>query len=118
MLTSGNFAYAVSHSDCLSDETGHHKCEMECCIEKDCFTEDQKAAAITDESSGCCQTHIEKAVEQEDAVLIVNKTGDVQKHPVCSLGVCISIFSSLDFSVVTHKFKTTNIPVEFSNLRI
>lgn len=118
LLTSGNFAFAVSHADCFSDETGHHKCEMECCKEGDCCAEDGKAVEITDQSGGCCETHIEQAVEQEDAVLIVNNKVDIQKLSLCTPGICISIYSSEDFSVITHKFKTTNIPIVVSNLRI
>jgi hypothetical protein len=119
LLTTGNFALAISHADCFSDESGHHKCGMECCKEGDCCTEEQGTVKITDENGSCCETHVEQSAEQDNALLNVNGKNEniKQSFQFFSLYSLVS-YSSGDFSVITHKFKTTNIPVAVSNLRI
>jgi hypothetical protein len=119
VLTSGDFAFALSHSDCFSGESGHHKCEMECCTEADCCAEEQGTIQITDDSDGCCETHIEQAVEQDLAVLLINKVSEYQSQSERSFSINeLNDYVSYDYSVLTHKFKTSNIFLELSNLRI
>ncbi len=116
----GNFAVAFMHLQCRINDSSHSTCEMECCAEDSCCeVEDESAVKITDENGSCCETHIEQAVEQDNAVLVINNPGDNLKYSVRTFTLCSdNILCSEGFSEITHKFKTTNIPIEFSNLRI
>ncbi len=122
MLFTGNFAFAVTHLDCMADNNAHHKCEMECCIEGDCcpdeeITNSATGAMITGNS--CCEVHIEQAVLQDDAILLITKTPDNRKFETLKTGLSVQQDYKQDFTrLTTHRFKTTNIYLSVSNLRI
>jgi hypothetical protein len=120
VLFTGNFALAVTHLDCIMEEEAHHKCEMECCAQSDCCeseTNEQGAPEITAE--GCCEVHIEQAVHQDYTLPLISKNPDKLKYEIAKSGISSECeFKTAYFSLVTHQFKTTNIYLSVSNLRI
>lgn len=123
LIFSGNFSYALTHIDCLIDNgIAHHKCEMECCKESDCCGEEEPALPgelIASDENNCCTVHFDQAVQHDDAILIAAKTSDNIKTDVLKADDGLaSIYSSEYFKVITHRFKTTNIYLTVSNLRI
>lgn len=123
MLTSGNFAYAVTHLDCIVDDGfAHHKCEMECCQESDCCGQEEQQAysgeSITEDGS-CCEVHIEQAIEQDFAILQAANTSENIKTDILAVNSnSVTEYKSEYIRVITHRFKTTNIYLSVSNLRI
>lgn len=120
LLTSGNFAFAVSHLECIGDEAGHHKCEMECCQKDDCCTGEggQKAVEIKDENGSCCEVHIEKSMEQDITLPVITAGPEKNNIEFIVLTLKPHILNSQFFPVIIHKLKTTNIFLTISNLRI
>ncbi len=119
MLAGGNFIYAIAHGDCVQVAGGYISCEMECCKESPCI-EDllDKTEKIKDDSRSCCQLHIEQSVEQELTMPVPNKTSELSKV-LFSAPVLITTTEDTSGSPqVIHKFKTTNIFLTVSNLRI
>ena len=122
MLFTGNFAFAVTHLDCMVDDMAHHECEMECCKEGDCCNEESEASdfavKITSDDN-CCDVHIEQAAEQDNATITITKTPEKLKYQSLKTDLTAdNTYSSEYFGLITHKFKTTNIYLSVSNLRI
>ena len=117
MLTSGNFAYVILHGECITEESTHHKCEMECCQESDCCEGEDNAVEIKN-GDNCCEVHVETSQEQNYPLPPLNKTPEKQKIDVIKLNLSSANFDSQYQVLTTHKLKTTNIFLELSNLRI
>lgn len=119
MLVSGNFSFALTHIDCIIDQTAHHKCEMECCKESDCCepVENFAKESIADDVT-CCEVHVEEAAEPDFAVLHLGSPNDYSKTEILK-GLDVIIDHKREFTrLITHKLKTTNIYLSVSNLRI
>lgn len=122
MLLTGNFAYAVTHLDCIVDDVTHHECEMECCKEGNCCSTEEEQTNLAESLASddmCCEVHIEQAIEQDYAVLLIEKTTEKQFKSSAVTASVTSIQSKQDYTnLITHRFKTTNIYLSVSNLRI
>lgn len=122
LFSTGNFSYAVSHMDCIIGVgLAHHECEMECCVESDCCTGEElpESAVESIGSEKCCEIHIDQAGPQDYAILQFAKTNEIVKtNPLNTADVFISKKNSEYFNIFTHRFKTTNIYLSVSNLRI
>ncbi len=124
LLFTGNFAFAVSHLDCMVDNMAHHECEMECCKESDCCPEESEtsdfAAVKITSNDNCCDVHVEQAAEQDNAIVlpVVSldklKSGLLKSTEAAPETEYIQNYTKL----FTHKFQTTNIYLSVSNLRI
>ena len=115
MLFTGNFAYALTFE----------KCEMECCGEKSCCddgteeTSGNNAVKITSVEDTCCEVYIEQAVEPDHATLIVTKTTNNPNSEAVKIGITVHVDHQQDYTrAITHKFRTSNIYLSVSNLRI
>ena len=119
ILSGGNFVYAIAHGDCIIGEHGHSTCEMECCKTDPCAEDEADGTVkIVGESDSCCKTHIGQAAEQDTPVLLhVNKTV-IAKFFVNACQLEITLPGSDVYRRVIHKFKTTNILLSTSILRI
>lgn len=121
VLFTGNFAFALSHLDCIMEEEAHHKCEMECCAQGDCCESEaaEQTSAATISGDKCCEVHIEQAVHQNYTLPLLTKNPDKLKYEIAKSGFSSECeFKTGYFSIVTHQFKTTNIYLSVSNLRI
>jgi hypothetical protein len=121
MLFTGNFAFAISHIDCMVEETTHYTCEMECCQEDDCCDsgENSNSEAVILSGDNCCEVHIEQAVEQDYALLLIAKTTEKQKYETLKADLNIQSAHKPDYNgSITYKFISTNIYLAVSNLRI
>jgi hypothetical protein len=119
MLAGGNFIYAVAHGDCVQVEGGYISCEMECCKENPCLDDLlDKTEKIKDDSKSCCQLHIEQAVEQDITMPVISKTSELTKIILAAPELQLTSIDTFGSPQVIHKFKTTNIFLTVSNLRI
>ncbi|MBL8016705.1 MAG: hypothetical protein JNK43_05490 [Ignavibacteria bacterium] len=119
ILSGGNFVYALAHGDCIIGEHGHTTCEMECCKTDPCADDEADGTVkIVDESSSCCKTHIGQAAQQDTPVLTHAEKTFVSKFIVNTGDTKITLPDTGLFRRVIHKFKTTNILLSTSILRI
>ncbi len=119
MLAGGNFAYAIATWDCTRVNNGYITCEMDCCKENPCLEEEAKDVhVIKDDSKSCCQLHIEQSVEQELSMPVINKTSELSKFIIAAPELQLTSIDTFGSRQVIHKFKTTNIFLTVSNLRI
>jgi hypothetical protein len=120
MLSGGNFAWAVSHSDCITVKNGYITCEMECCKDTPCLDDfEKKPVQISDDSDPCCKLHYEQSTEQDFTMPVLNSPiPEKNKQFVSVIQSYTCSFSSDYFPLVTHKLKTSNIILTISNLRI
>ncbi len=117
MLFSGNFAYALSHASCKSDENIHHKCEEDCCEESDCFTGDDRVVKF-ETSGGCCEVHIEKSIEQDFTLPVVNNSKVQLKQEYFTINYPLAEFKPVYYELIFLWFKTNNIYLSISSLLI
>lgn len=119
LLSGGNFAYAIAHSDCIQVSNGYISCEMDCCKETPC-SEDENAGKviIKDDSKSCCQLHIEQTVEQDLTLPVILKKTEISKLFTFNLIQISKLNESTGFVQVIHKFKTSNILLTTTILRI
>ncbi len=119
ILSGGNFVYAIAHGDCIIGEHGHTTCEMECCKTDPCAEDEADGTVkIVDESDSCCKTHIGQATEQDTPVLIHAEKTFISKFIVNTGNPEMNLPDTDIFRRVIHKFKTTNILLTTSILRI
>ncbi|MCC6865523.1 MAG: hypothetical protein IT280_05125 [Ignavibacteria bacterium] len=118
LLTGGNFAYALAHSDCILVDEGYITCEMECCKKNPCIEDFKDIPVIKDNSKSCCQLHIEQTVEQDITMPVVTKTADISKFIFSEHELNLTSIDIVGSPQVIHKFKTSNIFLTVSNLRI
>ncbi len=119
LLSGGNFAYAVSHIDCIFINNGYITCEMDCCKEDPCADDENSSKVIIkDDSKSCCQVHIEKSMEQDVSLPVLIKKTENTKVFFFSLISAVTVNESAGFIPVIHKFKTSNILLTTSVLRI
>lgn len=112
MLFTGNFIYAFT-------PTG---CEMECCKEKNSSKSKEilnSDAVFIVNDDNCCDVYIEQAVEQDHAILIITKTINNPNTEAVKMSISEQPEYKQDYTrSLTHKYKTTNIYLSVSNLRI
>jgi len=111
MLFTGNFAFAIAPLDC----------EMECCEANSCEIEENADSVATPvfSNDNCCVVYIEQAVEQDHAILLIAKNFNNPNYENFKIGLTILPEYKQDYiRLITHKFKTTNIYLSVSNLRI
>ncbi|MBZ0203887.1 MAG: hypothetical protein K8I03_12785 [Ignavibacteria bacterium] len=120
LLVMGNFSVALAHIDCKIGDSSHSKCEMECCQEGACCSEEENehAVEIKDESGSCCEVHIEKSMEQDITMPVITFGTEKNNLDFLVLTLRPEILASQFFPVIVHKLKTTNIFLAVSNLRI
>ena len=119
LLSGGNFAFALAHGDCIMVENGYITCEMECCEEAPCVEDvTGEKELIKDDSKSCCQIHIEESMEQDVTLPVVVKKPEISK--IYSFNICSDIFLNISSALVPviHKFKTSNIFLITTSLRI
>jgi hypothetical protein len=90
---------------------------MECCQQSDCCSEEEKAVEIKDDD-GCCDVHVEQSTETEYPLPVINNTVEKIKTEPLKINYSASELSSENFSLTSHKFKTSYIYLTVSNLRI
>jgi len=119
MMAGSNFAYALATWDCIRVDNGYITCEMECCKENPCLDDESKdIPVIKDDSKSCCQVHVEQSTEQDISMPVLNKTFDISKFIIAAAELKLISTDSFGSRQVIHKFKTTNIFLTVSNLRI
>ncbi len=119
MLSGGNFAFALATGDCIFIDNGYITCEMECCKENPCIEdEDHGKVVIKDDSKSCCEVHVEKSMERDITLPVIVKKIQISKLFLVNLHSINIINESSAFVPVIHKFKTTNILLFTSILRI
>ncbi|MEO8514917.1 MAG: hypothetical protein ABI543_15265 [Ignavibacteria bacterium] len=119
LLSGGNFAFAISHGDCIFVNHGYITCEMECCDEVPCEDEAQSGiVVIKDDSKSCCEVHLEQSMEQDITMPVIAKKQDLSKTLIINLSPAAVFFQSTGIMPVIHKFKTSNILLFTSILRI
>ncbi len=120
LLVMGNFSVALAHINCRISDSRHSECEMECCQEGACCSEEENehAVEIKDKNDSCCEVHVEKSMEQDITMPVI--TAGVEKNNVNFVILTLKphILNSQFFPVTIHKLKTTNIFLAVSNLRI
>ncbi len=119
MLAGGNFTFALAHGDCLISSEMHITCEMECCKENPCLEDETEGIIeITDESNSCCKTHIDEALAGDVSLPVLVNNSENLKSFAWIAGTEY-LFSEVNgFSKILHKYKTTNILLITSVLRI
>ena len=119
LLSGGNFAFALAHGDCVMVENGYISCEMECCEEAPCLEDEiDSRVLIKDDSKSCCQVHVEQSMEQDITLPVVVKNPEISKIYSFSLSSDIFLNESSALVPVIHKFKTSNILLITTSLRI
>jgi len=119
ILSGGNFIYAIAHGDCIIGDHGHTTCEMECCKSDPCAEDEADGTVqIVDESNSCCKTHIGQAAQQDTPVLIHAEKTFIAKVIVNTGDNKVTLPDTGLFRRIIHKFKTTNILLTTSILRI
>jgi hypothetical protein len=118
LLSGGNFAYAIAHGDCVQVSNGYITCEMECCEDNPCVDDEGGKVILKDDSKSCCQLHIEQTVEQDLTLPVILKKTEISKLFSFNLISTITLNESTGFVPVIHKFKTSNILLTTSILRI
>ncbi len=119
LLSGGNFAFAIAHGDCIMVENGYITCEMDCCKENPCLEENNDGKVIIkDNSKSCCEVHVEKSMEQDVTLPVVLKKSEISKLFSFTLHSTSLVNETSGAIPVIHKFKTSNIPLINSNLRI
>ncbi len=120
LLSGGNFAFALTHGDCIIVSNEHSTCEMECCLEIPCGDEENNGEVqIKDVSYLCCNVHIEQNMQQDYYTMpLISKTTYPAKIILFST-INSQNFNSLNVPIlIIQNFKTTNIFLVVSNLRI
>jgi hypothetical protein len=119
LLSGGNFAFALAHSDCFISAKGHITCEMECCKENPCAEEEnQGEVQINDDSDSCCKIHIEQSMEQDITLPVIAKNPEHSKTFLYFINPSVIVNQTTGLLPVIHKFKTSNILLITSILRI
>jgi hypothetical protein len=121
IFSGGNFAFAISHFDCTTSNDIHLKCEMECCQQSDCCKQDPASAVspeILSDNDGCCVIHIEEASAQNLVLPVIKLNSDKNKIYLNVSVLPAEMLLGKTFIPVTQKFKTSNIYLTVSNLRI
>ncbi len=119
MLAGGNFAFALAHGDCLISSDRHITCEMECCKENPCITDDNDGKVeIADESNSCCKTHIDEALTGDVPLPVLTNNTDNLRSLAEITGSEILFTENRGLYSFIHKHKTTNILFITSVLRI
>lgn len=119
MIAGGNFINAIVHGDCIQVDGGYISCEMECCKKNPCIADYLNSEVIIkDDSRTCCNLHIEQSLEQNGTIPAVTVNNDVLRTLISSIVINKPVTESADYSSIIHKFKTTNIFLRVSNLRI
>ena len=119
LLSGGNFAFAIAHNDCIMVENGYVECEMDCCGENPSLDENtDPKVVIKDESRSCCEVHVEKSMEQDVTLPVVLKMSEISKLFSITLSSAALLNENSGAIPVIHKFKTSNILLTTSILRI
>jgi hypothetical protein len=100
-------------------ENGYISCEMECCEEAPCLEDEiDSRVLIKDDSKSCCQVHIEESMEQDITLPVVVKNPEISKIYSFDISSDIFLGESSGSVPVIHKFKTSNIILITTSLRI
>lgn len=122
LVFTGNFAYALSHLDCVVEESTHHTCQEECCATSDCCEEESAPGfmeSVTISSEKCCEVHISQAQPQNSAILTLAKNTDNVKTSFVKSEVSVHSESIQVFTQLPqYKISSQNIYLSVSNLRI
>ncbi|HMQ98591.1 MAG TPA: hypothetical protein PKE39_06165 [Ignavibacteria bacterium] len=119
MLAGGNFTFALAHGDCLISSEMHITCEMECCKENPCITDDLDGEVeIADESNSCCKTHVDEALTGDVPLPVLANNSENLKSFGAVTGTEFLFSENSGFHSFIHKHKTTNILLITSVLRI
>lgn len=119
LLSGGNFVFALAHGDCIIDSNGHISCEMESCYEIPYDDEENNGEVqIKNDSYSCCNVHIEQSLKQVFTLRIIAKKPELSKTFLFNINTASILNVSSRFFPVFEKFKTTNIFLVVSNLRI
>ena len=106
------------HLDCNVDSHVHITCEMECCRTDKCCETAGNIENISDGKELCCEVHLETAVNQDSPLLVINKYADRQKLLSVKTNNESVSFSPVIFNINTGSYRSANIFIEVSNLRI
>lgn len=122
LVFTGNFAYALSHMECVVEESTHHACEDDCCATTSCCDEESAPGfmeSLTLSSEKCCEVHIIEAQPQNFAVITFNKAADNIKTGFVKSEISVHIESLRSFAELpAYKISSNNIYLSVSNLRI
>lgn len=92
---------------------------MDCCKENPCVDDENGSKVIIkDDSKSCCQVHIEKSIEQDVSLPLLIKKTENTKVFFFNLISTVTVNESSGYIPVIHKFKTSNILLTTSILRI
>lgn len=94
---------------------------MKCCEESDCCLQETAAGntpEILKDNDGCCVVHIEEASVQNFVLPVIGASAEKIKMHFNVSVLPAELFSGNSFTPLTEKFKTSNIYLTVSNLRI